>query len=273
MIRESKKIGFKMLKENFKVISLSFLLYIIIVSLVERVINVDNQGMKILFGLVSFILSAVMSLGLTGIVTKIYYGNNANIKDIFLYFNDKKAFERCIILRVLYSLLLIVFCILIGLIFFNSFASLYEAFVNYRYNDLFFSANILDMLLKTLLIPFILVLIFSILLAAVMDFGEMMIVRKDNWERGFVSGAFSIGIKNAFKYFLFQLSFFGWMFLVFAVMIYSFTMLSVNSYVGRGAGFQLLLFVLSAVALVFLMLYIHCSTVVYINKVLEKAGE
>ena len=49
MIRESKKIGFKMLKENFKVISLSFLLYIIIVSLVERVINVDNQGMKILF--------------------------------------------------------------------------------------------------------------------------------------------------------------------------------------------------------------------------------
>lgn len=271
MIRESKKIGFKMLKENFKIISLSFALYIIIISLVDMVFNIESDVMKVLFGLVSFILSAILGLGLSGIITKIYYGNYASIKDIFSYFNEKKAFERCIILRVLYSLLLIVFCILICLVFFNSFASLYEALLNYRYNDLFFSTNILDMLLKTLLIPFILIFIFSALLSAVMDFGDMMIIRKNNWNSGFISGAFSVGIKNTFKYFLFQLSFFGWIFLIFAIMIYSFTMISVNGYIGHGSGFQLLLIILSTIGLLFLVLYIQCSTIVYINKILDES--
>lgn len=273
MIRESKKIGFQMLKENFGLIFGSYLLYLLIsvgIGMIGGVLK--NDTIEFLFSIVSFILSCVFQLGIISIFVKIYYGKESRIKDLFSFFSDSAAVGKNILLNAIVIFLIILFstiaCIIYLAFAIGDIEQLRGLFFGLLYG-MGSDANIVGLLISTLVL-LVIIILFSMLVSAIVDFGTIIIVRKGKLYDSCISNAFSIGLKNMFKYLGFQLSFIGWILLGSLIMGFGFVKLLIDYYNNSFSAIGPLALLISVVYIIFLVLYVQSSFVVFANKILDR---
>lgn len=270
---EARAIARQMIRENKGLLVGGFFAYIglgLAISLVQFLFT-NNPGLTTLWSIGSMFLLIPLTLGLLHINNMVYYKRFCTIGALFDFFRNYHVSIKVIGVSFIFQIILMVICLPVALItlvpvFIGAFGSALGS--NY------FSAAAVTSFIGFIVLFALLVLVVSLLFSTMIMASYFVALRNRSISFGNLLGSsLKIGWKYMWKYFVFQLTFIGWVLLgILPSMLLGAG--GVFFMVGGNFGIGIFLLVLSALLCVALEslveIYISAASTVFFNVAIDE---
>lgn len=256
--KQAKLIGRAMLRDHKGLIAGCFGLFFLIsfgISLLGTVFSLQPL-LSFLWLFLSTLLTVSLSLGLYHLLNRIYFRQPAQIGDLFAFFQNYTSVLKVIGVSLIYSVLLFLLIFVLALLFFGG------AVAGLILNPS--AANLLQNYIGSFLLFFVLFAVLLVILSSIQISCYMLVLRSPNLTFGqLLGGSFQIGLRYAWRYFCFTLSFIGWVLLASLLITVSVFASFFSSLFG------ILLILLAVAGVLLISVYQIVSSIAFFNGALD----